>query len=163
MGQKPILVLHGVLLNVLGRGILLTGSSGSGKSELALRLVRKGHQLVADDVIEISRDGQYLSGAAPYELRGLLHIRGIGVIDIRKMYGPAAFRISARIDNVLNMESLAALDFNCRADKVGISGRPSRSISLLLETVTRSIVRPETICELGSIYKPIHQLPGSEL
>jgi HPr kinase/phosphorylase len=97
--------IHGVLLDVHGVGVLLTGDSGVGKSESALELVKRGHQLVADDVVEVVRvSDQRLTGESPEMIRHFMEIRGIGVIDIRAMYGIGAVIQSKTIDMVIHLE-----------------------------------------------------------
>lgn len=83
----PKLLYHGTLLEVYGQGIVLVGKSGIGKSEVALELIKKGHRLVADDAILINQIGNGLIGKAPSHLKHLLEVRGIGLIDIYKMFG----------------------------------------------------------------------------
>ncbi|MDR0396115.1 MAG: HPr(Ser) kinase/phosphatase [Oscillospiraceae bacterium] len=101
----PRQTLHGVLVNVYGVGILLTGESGVGKSESALELVKRGHQLVADDVVDVRRvTDQRLVGEAPEMVRHFMEIRGIGIIDIRAMYGIGAVVRSKSIDLVIHLE-----------------------------------------------------------
>ena len=88
---------HGVLVNVYGTGLLITGNSGVGKSEAALELVKRGHQLVADDVVDIRRVSENrLIGEAPELVRHFMEIRGVGIIDIKTMYGVGAVNRSNR-------------------------------------------------------------------
>lgn len=98
-------VTPGVLLHVHGVGLLLTGASGSGKSEGALALLDRGHQLVADDVVEISRAGDCLRGRAPARLSGLLEVRGIGICSVTSLFGPKALRTDTVIDLVAALET----------------------------------------------------------
>ena len=102
----PQITRHGVLIDIYGVGIMLTGESGIGKSETALELVKRGHRLVADDVVEIRmvEEGK-LVGSAPEILRYLLEIRGLGIIDIRNMYGVGAVIHDKSIDIVMNFEA----------------------------------------------------------
>ncbi|GHU70256.1 HPr kinase/phosphorylase [Clostridia bacterium] len=101
----PRQTLHGVLVNVYGVGILLTGESGVGKSESALELVKRGHQLVADDVVDVRKvTDARLVGEAPEMVRHFMEIRGIGIIDIRAMYGIGAVVRSKTIDLVIHLE-----------------------------------------------------------
>jgi len=96
---------HGVLVDVHGAGLLITGNSGVGKSEAALELVKRGHRLVADDVVEISRvSDTRLTGQAPELVRHSMEIRGIGIIDIATMYGVGAIIQSKSIDFEVHME-----------------------------------------------------------
>ena len=102
----PRITRHGVLLDVFGVGILLSGRSGIGKSEAALELIKRGHQLVADDVVEICRiSDDRLIGTCPSKVRYLMEIRGIGVIDIKAMFGIGAVTLSKTIDLVIELES----------------------------------------------------------
>jgi HPr kinase/phosphorylase len=103
MAQRA--TIHGVLIDVHGVGVLLTGDSGVGKSESALELVKRGHQLVADDVVEVVRVSDHrLTGESPEMIRHFMEIRGIGVIDIRAMYGIGAVTQSKTIDMVIHLE-----------------------------------------------------------
>ena len=87
----PIRTMHGVLVDVYGVGLMITGNSGVGKSESALELVKRGHRLVADDVVEVRRvSDSRLTGTAPENIRHLMEIRGIGIIDVYTMYGVAS-------------------------------------------------------------------------
>ena len=101
----PTITRHGVLLDVYGVGILLQGESGIGKSETALELIKRGHRLVADDVVEIRRvSDDRLVGTSPELTRHLMEIRGIGLIDVRRMYGVGAVIQEKSIDIVMQME-----------------------------------------------------------
>ena len=114
----PHATRHGVLLDVYGVGVLLAGKSGVGKSEAALELVKRGHQLVADDVVDICRiSDNRLIGSCPEQVRHLMEIRGIGVIDIRAMYGIGAVAVSKSIDLMLELEQW---DDNKAYDRIGM-------------------------------------------
>ena len=98
--------LHGVLVDVYGIGVLIKGESSIGKSETALELVQRGHRLVADDAVEIRQlDESMLLGQSPELLRHFLEIRGIGIIDVRSLYGVGAVKNSKSIDLVIHLES----------------------------------------------------------
>jgi HPr kinase/phosphorylase len=102
---SPRITRHGVLVDVNGVGMLLIGESGIGKSETALELVKRGHRLVADDVVEISRVAKdQLVGTAPESIRHFMELRGIGIIDVRQMYGIGSVLISKTIDMVVELE-----------------------------------------------------------
>ena len=96
--------VHGVLLNVYGKGVLIIGESGMGKSEIALELIRRGHVLVADDRIDVARIHNKITGCAPELLEGMLEIRGIGVIDVAKMFGGASLLEDTEIHLVIHLE-----------------------------------------------------------
>ena len=89
----PSTAVHGVLVDIYGVGVLITGKSGVGKSETALELVKRGHRLVADDCVEIRQEGEdTLVGSAPQLIEHLLEIRGLGIIDIMTLFGASAIR-----------------------------------------------------------------------
>ena len=97
--------LHGDLVDVYGIGVLLLGESGTGKSECALDLVTRGHRLVADDVVEVVKDGErILLGRGPARIRHLMEIRGLGIFSIRDLFGVAAIRYRKRIELVVMLE-----------------------------------------------------------
>lgn len=101
----PRVSKHGVLVEVYGEGILILGESGVGKSETALELVRRGHRLVADDVVEIRKVSEKtLVGTAPDIIRHFIEIRGIGVVDVKNLYGVGAVKMTENINQVVNLE-----------------------------------------------------------
>jgi len=101
----PHQTIHGVLIDVHGLGVLIMGESGVGKSESALELVKRGHQLVADDVVEVIRvSDNRLTGEAPEMVRYFMEVRGIGIIDIRAMFGIGSVIQSKSIDLVIELE-----------------------------------------------------------
>ena len=93
-----------VLVDVYGEGVLILGDSGIGKSETAIELIKRGHRLVADDAVEITRIGSTLSGTAPELIRNYLEVRGVGVIDVEKLFGVGAVQDSTQIDLVIQFE-----------------------------------------------------------
>ncbi|MDK9700921.1 MAG: HPr(Ser) kinase/phosphatase [bacterium] len=100
----PAMQTHGVLVDVYGVGVLVTGKARAGKSELALDLVERGHRLVADDIVEISkRMSGVLMGRAPELLRHLIEVRGLGILDVEKMFGVRAVRFQKRVEIVLEL------------------------------------------------------------
>lgn len=101
----PRITRHGVLVEVYGEGVLLLGESGVGKSEAAVELLKRGHRLVADDAVEIKKVSAIsLVGTAPEIIRHFIEIRGIGIIDIKQLFGMGAVKDSEKIDLVLNLE-----------------------------------------------------------
>jgi HPr kinase/phosphorylase len=101
----PRKTLHGVLVELFGVGVLITGVSGIGKSETALELIRKGHRLVADDAVEIRRPSEdVLVGSCPAVLANLIEIRGLGIIDVCKIFGAGAVRPEKRVELILHFE-----------------------------------------------------------
>jgi HPr kinase/phosphorylase len=101
----PRVTVHGVLLDVFGEGVLITGESGVGKSETAIELIKRGHRLVADDAVEIKRVSQQtLIGASPEIIRYFIELRGIGIIDVKSMYGVGSVKATQQIDLVIRLE-----------------------------------------------------------
>ncbi len=147
----PREVLHGDLLDIFAIGVLILGDSGSGKSECALELVHRGHRLVADDVVEIYRvRNEELVGQAPEEVRGLMEVRGLGLISIEQLFGVGAVRDTKPIDLVVNLVAEGAGP----VDRLGLSGNsieilglrrprlsvpvaPGKSLALLIEAAAR--------------------------
>ncbi len=100
----PRITRHGVLMEVYGEGILLTGESGMGKSEAAVELVKRGHRLIADDAVEIRRiSGNTLIGTAPAVVRNYVEMRGIGIINVAKLFGMGAVKAENQIDLVVDI------------------------------------------------------------
>lgn len=96
--------IHGVLMNVFGKGVLIIGNSGMGKSEVALELIQRGHSLIADDRVDVKLTRNTVVGEAPFILKGLLEIRGIGIIDVMQMFGVRSYLESDIIDFVVELE-----------------------------------------------------------
>ena len=149
----PRATLHGVLVDVYGMGVLITGESGVGKSEAALELVRRGHQLVADDVVDVCRITENrLIGEAPEMVRHLMEIRGIGIIDIKAMYGISAVLTSKTIDLIIHLEpwkEKKAYDrlglnedfttiMDVRVPQVVLPVRPGRNVAVVIEVAARN-------------------------
>ncbi len=102
----PQVTRHGVLVEVYGEGILMLGESGVGKSEAAMELLKRGHRLVADDAVEIKRvSNRTLVGTSPEIIRHLIELRGIGIVDVRQIFGMGAVKESEKIDLVLSLEN----------------------------------------------------------
>ena len=100
----PRTTKHGVLVDVFGVGVLITGESGVGKSECALELIKRGHLLVADDVVDIARVGHKLRGESPEIVRDFMELRGIGIVDIKLIFGIGAVMRKKTIDMVIHLE-----------------------------------------------------------
>lgn len=144
----PTTAVHGVLVDVHGIGVLITGKSGVGKSEAALELVKRGHRLVADDCVEIRQEDQHtLIGTAPDLIKHLLEIRGIGIIDVMTLFGAGAIRPYKKISLVVHLElwdqnrayerlgleeeTMKIIDANIT--KITIPVRPGRNLSVIIE------------------------------
>lgn len=116
--------IHGVLVDVYGLGVLITGKSGIGKSETALELIKRGHRLIADDRVEVyQQDEQTLMGQAPKILQHLLEIRGIGIINVMTLFGAGAVRAKTPVNMIV---CLAPWSKNAIYDRLGDSGKTRR-------------------------------------
>lgn len=101
----PTISIHGVLVDVYGEGVLITGESGIGKSEAALELIKRGHRLVTDDVVEIRKvSDETLIGTAPEITRHFIELRGIGIIDVKTLFGVESVKETQGIDMVIHLE-----------------------------------------------------------
>ncbi|MGF7049415.1 HPr kinase/phosphorylase [Paenibacillus sp. DS2015] len=130
----PTATIHGVLCDVNGVGMLITGTSGIGKSETALELVKRGHRLIADDAVEIRQtsDNQ-LHGTAPELIRHLLEIRGVGIINVMTLFGAGAIRNNKRITLVVRLE---AWQQDKQYDRLGLDEETTRIIDTDVPLVT---------------------------
>lgn len=144
----PRITRHGVLVEVYGEGMLLLGDSGIGKSETAIELVKRGHRLIADDAVEIKRvSDKTLVGSAPELIRHYVELRGIGIVDIRRIFGMGAVKISEKIDLVVELEfwdpdkaydrfgsETVYMDImGIRIPKYTIPVKPGRNLAIILE------------------------------
>ncbi len=130
----PRSTIHGVLVEVYGEGMLITGDSGVGKSETALELIKRGHRLIADDAVEIrSVSASRLVGAAPEMIRYYMELRGIGVVDVRHLFGIGAVKPSGSIDMVVN---LIKWDENKVYDRLGLDTQYTEILGVKLPQVT---------------------------
>ncbi len=110
--MAPTDSIHGVMMNIYGIGVLITGRSGIGKSELALDLIKKGHILVADDVVDVINLHNEIYGQAPEVLKGMLEIRGLGVVDVELLFGGEVLLDRSELSLVINLEKFEDTDFN---------------------------------------------------
>ncbi len=105
LNLAPRITRHGVLIEIYGEGVLILGDSGVGKSETAIELVKRGHRLVADDAVEIRKTSNItLVGSSPDNIRHFLELRGIGIINVRQLFGMGAVKIAEKIDMVVEIE-----------------------------------------------------------
>jgi HPr kinase/phosphorylase len=130
----PRLTTHGVLVEIYGEGVLLMGDSGIGKSETALELIKRGHRLIADDAVDIKRiNKNELVGSAPELIRYYMELRGIGVINVRHIYGVGAVKPESNIDLVVKMEHW---DETKAYDRLGLSSETYEILGITLPQVT---------------------------
>ena len=130
----PRITRHGVLVEVYGEGCLLTGDSGVGKSETAIELIKRGHRLVADDAVEIRRTAQTtLYGKSPENIRHFIELRGIGIINARKLFGMGAIKLQEKIDMVINLEQW---DSSKVYDRMGLDNEYMKILGVEVPTLT---------------------------
>ena len=145
----PCISIHGVLVDVYGVGVLIMGESGIGKSEAALELIKRGHRLVSDDVVEIRKvSDETLVGTAPDITRHFIELRGIGIVDVKMLYGVQSVRETQNIDLVITLEEW---DRDKEYDRLGLEEqyteflgnkvvchqlpiRPGRNLAIIVET-----------------------------
>ncbi len=145
---------HGVLVEVFGEGVLLLGDSGVGKSETAIDLVKRGHRLIADDAVEIKRvSDRTLVGSAPEMIRHYVELRGIGVVDVRRLFGMGAVKDTEKIELIINLEQWEQGKFyerlgmdmeytelmGIKIPSVTIPVRPGRNLALIIEIATMNM------------------------
>ena len=144
----PRITRHGVLVEVYGEGVLLLGDSGVGKSETALELINRGHRLIADDAVEIRRvSNKTLVGSAPDNIRHFIELRGVGVLNFRRLFGIGAVKMTEKIDMVIQLE---LWDNEKNYDRMGLENeymkildievpvcvvpvKPGRNLSIIIE------------------------------
>jgi HPr kinase/phosphorylase len=141
--------IHGVLVDIYGLGVLITGDSGVGKSETALELIRRGHRLIADDRVDVyQQDEQTLVGEAPKILNHLMEIRGIGIIDVMNLFGAGAVRSQAKIQLIVHLQNwtpdaqfdrLGNADderqiFDVQVPMISIPVKTGRNLAIIIES-----------------------------
>lgn len=161
MPDIPTLTLHGVFLDVLGIGVLLQGDSGIGKSELALSLINRGHRLIADDAVEfIKVADETIIGHCPPLLQDFLEVRGLGILNIRVMFGDNAIKENKRLQLIVKVaifsdKALVQIDrlhgmyqtqqiHGVDIPQVTIPIAPGRNISVLIESAVRNQILKNT-------------------
>ena len=148
----PVTTVHGGLLDVFGAGILLIGESGVGKSETAMELIKRGHRLVADDSVLIKKVENELVGSAPERIRYFMELRGIGIINVKNMYGSGSVMTEKEIELVMELEHWKqdkAYDriggegsveeiLGIRVPKLTVPVSPGRNLAILIEVAARN-------------------------
>lgn len=129
------ILTHGVLMDIFGVGVLLRGESGMGKSEVALEMIRAGQRLVADDVVEVSRIGDKLVGRAPEQTRYFMEVRGIGIVDVRYLYGVGAVLPEKTIELVVDLEY-----YNEKQEYIRIGAEEARTVEILGVPLPNSVI-----------------------
>lgn len=130
----PRITRHGVLVEVYGEGVLITGESGAGKSEAAVELIKRGHRLIADDAVEIRKvSDKTLVGASPSNIRHFVELRGIGIINARRIFGMGAVKNTEKIDMVIQLE---AWDSTKAYDRLGLDNEYTRILDIQVPVIT---------------------------
>lgn len=130
----PRITRHGVLVEVYGEGVLITGESGAGKSEAAIELIKRGHRLIADDAVEIRKiSDKTLMGNSPSNIRHFVELRGIGIIDARRIFGMGAVKLSEKIDMVIQLE---AWDSTKAYDRLGLDNEYANILGVRVPAMT---------------------------
>ena len=130
----PRITRHGVLVEVYGEGVLILGDSGVGKSETAIELVKRGHRLIADDAVEIKRvSAKSLVGSAPEIIRHYVELRGIGIVDVRRLFGMGAVKDTEKIDLVVTLEPWVQ---GKMYDRLGLEPQATEILGIELPSLT---------------------------
>ncbi len=129
----PCVTRHGVLLDIYGEGVMITGDSGVGKSETAIELIMRGHRLVADDAVELRRISNQLIGTAPEVIRHYIELRGIGVIDVRQLFGMRTVKTESQLDLIVHLEPWDQTKFY---DRLGIEDHFTEIMDVKVPIVT---------------------------
>ncbi len=134
LSLAPRITRHGVLVEVYGEGILLLGDSGVGKSETAIELVKRGHRLIADDAVEIKKvSAKSLVGSAPEMIRHYVELRGIGIVDVRRIFGMGAVKETEKIDMIVRFE---AWEQGKMYDRFGLDAEYTEIMGIRIPTTT---------------------------
>ncbi len=130
----PRITRHGVLVEVYGEGLLLLGDSGVGKSETAIELVKRGHRLIADDAVDIKRvSAKTLVGSAPEIIRHYVELRGIGIVDVRRLFGMGAVKMTEKIDLIIHLENWVQ---GKMYDRLGLDEETTEILGLKIPSIT---------------------------
>lgn len=140
--------LHAVLLDIFGLGVLVTGESGIGKSECALELIDRGHRLVADDMVEVLRVGEALFGSSPDLTRDHMELRGLGVVNVKDLYGVSSIRQRQRLELVVSLERWEP---GREYDRLGLSEEPYETLGLPLPLVRMPVAPGRNIALLVEV------------
>lgn len=144
----PRLTLHGVMLEILGIGVMITGHSGIGKSELALELINRGHRLVADDAPEFFRTApDTISGRSPDLLRNFLEVRGLGILDVRAMFGQSAVRQQKKLELMVHLQPASEASLPA-ADRLAGSRDYQEILEVRIPKITLPVVAGHNLAVL---------------
>ena len=165
----PTILVHGTMMNIYGKGVLITGKSGVGKSELALDLINRGHMLIADDLVELAHVNNYIKCSAPENIKGMLEVRGVGIIDIKRAFGGHSFLNSCNLDFIINLVSSEEYDkhnndrlnptnkkhtyFDIPRNILEIPMTVGKSMSIIVETAVTNFILKQDGYDSTEIFK----------
>ena len=130
----PRITRHGVLVEIYGEGILILGESGVGKSETAIELVKRGHRLIADDAVEIRKvSNKSLVGTSPNNIRHFMELRGIGIVNVSRIFGVGAVKLTEKIDYIINIEPW---DNDKMYDRLGLEEQTTEILGINIPSIT---------------------------
>lgn len=144
--------IPGVLLEILGQGVLIKGESGVGKSTVALALVDRGHQLVADDAVCFEKSGETVTGSCPAEIQDFMYIKEFGIINIREMFGATAVSLNTELKLIIFLSSAAKTKFGCLSEPYEttsildvdipmlVMAATHCSLAMFIETIVRNLI-----------------------
>ena len=149
----PSTILHGVMLDILGIGVLITGNAGIGKSETALELISRGHRLVADDSVIVKCEGGVAKATCPPKIKHYMEVRGIGIVNVKNMFGPGSVLLEKNIDLIVKLvpwddmpeydrlgdekQTINVLGIEIPSVMIPVS--PGRNIPIIVETAARKV------------------------
>ena len=143
--MAPKMSMHATLLEIYGRGVLLTGASGIGKSEIALELVRRGHRLVADDRVDLVNINKKLTGTCPELTKGVMEVRGIGIINVASMFGISSYKDRQDVDYVIELK---LLDENYSFERIDTSDHFKNILGVYIPNIQIPVCSGRNLADL---------------
>lgn len=154
---SDFITTHGVFMSVFNCGVLLTGASGIGKSEIALGLLGRGHSLIADDIVELIRKGQKIYGHCPALLQGFLEVRGLGILDIPAMFGKKAIKSRKPLSLIIRFAHYTTKQLH-QIDRVEGLHKSRKLLNLTIPEVTIPVISGRNLAVLAECAVRNHQL-----
>ena len=151
----PSVAMHGVMVELFGLGVLLQGDSGIGKSECGLDLIRRGHRLISDDIVELRRVGVKLVGCSPIVVRNHMEIRGLGIINIKDLFGISALAVEKQLDLVIH---LVRWDPERTYDRLGIDDQGVRILDIEVPLIEMPVASGRNLATLVEVAVRNHML-----
>lgn len=161
--------VHGTMMNIYGKGVLIIGKSGIGKSELALDLINRGHMMIADDLVELSHVNNYIKCSAPENIKGMLEVRGVGIIDVKRTFGGHSFLDNCGLDFIINLvnddeyrehnndrlnpSNMKEKYFDISLNKLEIPMTIGKTMSVIVETAVTNFILKQDGYDSTEIFK----------